>query len=538
MPRQVMDVQFTEIMSNATNDGASFPDGEWIELHNTGATDFDLMGWTIIDGLGNVTHLDPGSLVFNSSQGSTMIKAGERRLVEFTSHTQLWDDYNHLFLSEPSGQIVDTAFYTTDYGEDVALIRGEQTTDPWSPAPWKTPGQPEPGSAPSSGTIQFSEILPDAVGADNQMWPLGEWLELHNYGTTDVDVGGWKLQAPSRSLTLHQYNMPLQSTSVIPAGDVALIALNGTSSFYLKHTSADSIGLMDMAGATVDTIAWSSTIEGESLIAPNSTHAGVGPAQAQATGDWIQSAWATPGELNPIWPAYNGPNSLNMTEIHPYCNDDSLTPTEDWVELLNTGTAPVNLSRWSVLNADGERRFIRNGTLWSQNTTTPSITVETDERAVLLLDKWMISGLGDTIDLLNPDGESVDYAMWSIVTDCQTLVPGNTTQDEWRHSLWPTPGQAEPDIANFASPEDIRFTRFMPDGSTSISSNLEFIEISNQGSKLAVLNGWTMRSTSGAGVEYDTTITNMMIQPESSVVITNDADALGIYEDGDRKSVV
>ena len=532
MPRQVMEIQFTEIMSNATSDGSSFPDGEWIELHNSGTMDFDLMGWSIIDGLGNITHLDPGSLVFNSTQGSTMINAGERRLVEFTFDTQLWDDYNHLFLRDPSGQIVDTALYTTDYGEDIALVRGEQTTDPWSPAPWKTPGQPEPGSTPSSGTIQFSEILPDAVGADNQMWPLGEWLELHNYGTIDVDVGGWKLQAPSRSLTLHEYNMPLQSTSVIPAGDVALIALNGTSSFYLKHTSADSIGLMDMAGATVDTIAWSSTIEGESLIAPNSSHAGVGPDNAQATGDWIQSAWATPGELNPTWPAYSGPTSLNMTEIHPYCNDDSLTPTEDWVEFLNSGNDPVNLSRWSVLNADGERRFIRNGSLWSATSSAPSMTLDADERAVFLLDKWMLSGLGDSIDLLNPDGDSVDNAMWSIVTDCQTLVPGNTTQDEWRHSLWPTPGEEEPDIANFASPDEIRFTRFMPDGSTSISSNLEFIEISNTGTKLAVLNGWTMRSTSGAGVEYDTTITSMMIQPQSSVVLTNDADALGVYEDG------
>ena len=61
-----------------------------------------------------------------------------------------------------------------------------------------------------------------------------------------------------------------------------------------------------MAGATVDTISWSSTAEGESLIPPNSTHAGVGPAGAMNTGDWKQSAWATPGELNPVWPAYSG----------------------------------------------------------------------------------------------------------------------------------------------------------------------------------------------------------------------------------------
>ncbi|MGB1485407.1 MAG: lamin tail domain-containing protein, partial [Poseidonia sp.] len=275
MPRQIGDVQMTEILSNATNDGAAFPDGEWIELHNTGSGSIDLMGWSIMDGLGNLTFLDPGTLVFNATQGSTVIDPDGRRLVQFTSHTELWDNYNHLFLRDITEQIIDTADYTTDYGEDMALIRGSNPADSWTPAAWKTPGQPEPGSVPSATTVRFSEILPDAVGSDSQMWPNGEWIELHNYGTADVDLAGWKLQAASRSLTLHEFNMPFQDTTMVRAGDAVLIALNGTSSFYLKHTSSDSIGLVDAAGAAVDTIAWSDTVEGESLVAPNSTHAGV-----------------------------------------------------------------------------------------------------------------------------------------------------------------------------------------------------------------------------------------------------------------------
>ena len=92
-----------------------------------------------------------------------------------------------------------------------------------------------------------------------------------------------------------------------------LIALNGTSSFYLKHTAPDSIGLVDAAGSSVDTIAWAETVEGESLLAPNSTHAGVGPNASNATGNWIQSAWATPGEVNPVWAAYE---RFNLTCHH------------------------------------------------------------------------------------------------------------------------------------------------------------------------------------------------------------------------------
>ena len=144
MSRQVGDVEMTELLPNATNDGDAFPDGEWIELHNTGTGSIDLMGWSIMDGMGNLTFLDPGTLVFNASQGSTVIDPDERRLVQFTSDTELWDNYNHVFLRDITGQIIDTADYNTDYGEDQALIRGSNPADSWTPAAWKTPVSPSP----------------------------------------------------------------------------------------------------------------------------------------------------------------------------------------------------------------------------------------------------------------------------------------------------------------------------------------------------------------------------------------------------------
>ena len=532
MPRQVFDVEFSELMTNATNDGSAFPDGEWVELHNTGNNSVDLFGWSILDGMGNVTHIDPGTLVFNNSQGASVIDPGERRLVQFTSHTQLWDNHNHLFLRDVANQIVDTAVYDTDYGEDVALIRANQPTDPWTPAPWKTPGQPEPGTVPSVSTVRFSEVFPDGEGADNQAWPAGEWLELHNYGTADVDLTGWKLQAASRSLTLHEHNMPLQSSPVLPAGEVVLVALNGTSSFYLKHTAPDSIGLVDASGSTVDTITWTSTVEGESLVAPNSTHAGVGPNASAATGDWILAAWATPGIVNPSWPAYSGPSTLRVTEVLPYCNDDSIEPTEDWVEVHNTGTDSLNISRWSVLNAEGDRRFLRLNDLWSEANTTAKVELQHDERAVFLMDEWMLSGLGDGFTLLDPDGTPVDSSSWTVVTDCQTLMPGEAPSDGWTHTLWPTPGQPEPDPTLFAGPEDLLFTRFMPSASTPGSADMEFIEITNLGEKLAVLNGWTLRSTTGMTSSYNASIVSLMIQPQSAVMLANDAEALVGHVEG------
>ena len=526
-PRLADDLRFSELLPNATTDGAAYPDGEWIELFNNGTVDVDLSGWSIIDGLGNVTYLDPGSLVFNQSQGSTVIAAGERRLVQFNSETELWDNHNHLFLRNGVETVVDTATYVTDYGENRSLLRSSNPIDPWIPSTWNTPGQPEPGTMPSSTTVRFSEIMPDGVGADNQAWPLGEWLELENHGNTTVDLAGWRLQAASRSLTLHEHNMPLQDTTMVLGGEAVLIALNGTSSFYLKHTTPDAIGLIDPDGAVVDTVGWSTTVEGESLLAPNSTHAGVGLNASTAQGDWRQSAWPTPGRVNPEWPAHSGPNHLTITEVLPYCNDDSISPHEDWIEIHNTGEETVNLSRWSVQNHDGDRRFIREGGLWNSNSTN----LEPEQRAVFTMEAWIISGLGDRVHLLHPDGGVVDFAAWTVVTDCQTLVREHNGSS-WVHSLWPTPGEAEPEPSTLAGPDDLRFARFMPASSTSVSSDLEFIELHNTGTLQAMLNGWKIRSITGIDSVYEATISDLNIPPGQSVVLTNDVTGLGVYETG------
>ena len=67
-------------------------------------------------------------------------------------------------------------------------------------------------------------------------------------GNDEVDVAGWRFTAAGRTLILHQYNMPMKSDAVLQAGETVLIALNGTSQFYMKHTTPDQIFLYDGNG--------------------------------------------------------------------------------------------------------------------------------------------------------------------------------------------------------------------------------------------------------------------------------------------------
>ena len=42
-----------------------------------------------------------------------------------------------------------------------------------------------------SGDVCLSETMPNPNGADTATWPNGEWFEIINAGTTNVDVSGW-----------------------------------------------------------------------------------------------------------------------------------------------------------------------------------------------------------------------------------------------------------------------------------------------------------------------------------------------------------
>ena len=528
-------IQFAEILSNSSSDGDAFPDGEWIELFNSGTSSIDLSGWSIIDGMGNVTFLDPGSLVFNQSQGSTNIDAGERRLVQFEGDTELWDYYNQIMLRDATGAIVDSAWYTTNYGQNISWIPPEVESDPWVPSAWMTPGQPDMGETPSTGVVIFTEIFTDPVGSDTQQWPLGEWVEIYNNGTSALDVGGWKMQASGRSLTLHQYNMPLQSTSIIQPGEVALIALNGTTSFYLKHTTPDSIVLKDLNGDIVDTVSWISSVQGESLVAPNSTHAGAGPdgTGASSGSDWIQSAWATPGEVNPTWPEYTGSDELVVTEILASCSDNSVNPSEDWIEVMNNGSQDLNLSRWRIDSNGGDRVFFRTTSMWNQSDN--SMILAPLERAVLMMEDDVFSDQGDSFDLSNPDGVLIDTLAWSLSSNCKTIGP-DTSQNSWKILLWPTPGYEEPDESLLAEAQDILFSRFMPQGSTTISSNTEFIEITNIGDSLAYMTDWTLTMVNSANEESIYTFGELSIPSNGSVILASDQGGISVYEDGTVES--
>ena len=494
-------IRISEVLVNSTIDGAPLPDGEWVEVHNQGNGDLDMQGWMIMDGMGNITQIDMMSLEHNQTQPGTSIVADGRRLIQFYPDNQLWDNYNHLMLIDIFGTVVSKAWWTSDPGLNVSLVEPQNLLQPWQPAAWPTPGQPEPGTTIVTGDVVFNEIYPDAVGNDTSSWPNGEWIEIMNAGNNSVDIANWHFTSGSRNFNINVIQLPFKSDTILQPGEIALVAINGSQGFYLKNTNPDTIELRDSSNQIISTITYNSSTEGESNWFWN--------------GDWSQAPWPTPGQPNPSTSPYTGDHTITITEILAHCSDDSILPSDDWVEVMNDGSNMIDLKGWRMLSDDGDLFHMRDDRVWN----TSSSIIAPGERMVFTTPNWFISGLGASVTIEDPDGVYVDSVTWDITTDCVTMDANGSTLP------WPTPGEPEPDTDDFAGPDDLIFSRFMFE-EKSQSTNDEFFEITNTGNLPAILNGWQIVKTTTGGVSFNGSFTSLVIQAGESVVVSPDASAV------------
>lgn len=124
------------------------------------------------------------------------------------------------------------------------------------------------GSGGDGGGIVVNELMPNPAAVTDD---VGEWLEVYNWGSASVDLQGWTLA--SNNDAAHT----ISASVVVPAGGYAVLARSGdaganggVSAAYAYGTaltlanSADWLALRDPAGATVDSVGWSSVPTGAS----------------------------------------------------------------------------------------------------------------------------------------------------------------------------------------------------------------------------------------------------------------------------------
>ena len=157
-----------------------------------------------------------------------------------------------------------------------------------------------------------------------------------------------------------------------------------------------------------------------------------------------------------------------MTEYSGWC-DESGNNYDDWIEIFNNGTTPINLSRWR-LDTDNQRFFITNIAKVNQSNqygidvdySLPTI-LNPGDYTLISLPRSLLMPI-DNLNLYNPDGVLISSAN----THGEGLTPNTCDSwisedgENWFAAAYPTPGEANILATDFAVAQDIIITRVSP----------------------------------------------------------------------------
>lgn len=461
-------------------------DGEWIELYNTGSEPVNLRDWVIAD-LGRERYtiktdlwIGPGLYLVLARNGDFSANGGVLAHHVYTG-LALGNQQDALLLIAPDGNEVDRVVWGGDSGlkpragmslerhlpADPSVWEVATTSwpssagdlgspgDPYRPAPTSTPSPPAvPPLQPGQRTIWISEFLadPKAVSDSN-----GEWIELYNSGSETVNLRGWVLT------DLGGERHTISADLLIAPGAYVLLARNGDAATnggvtadYLYQgfslaNNEDEIMLLAPDGSEIDRVLWGGD-SGLAIKAGKSlerTTFAADAAWALATTAWPNSA----GDLGTPRAAYvPGATPLPTTTATPTPGPWPVATTaaalvidevlyrgsdQEFVALLNLGATPIDLTGWSVGDAQRARSsegmlalpsgyllgpgetfvIARDGAAFrnrwgraahAESSASDPDTPDLARRRDLATGSFTLSDSGDEVVLLNPAGELVD----------------------------------------------------------------------------------------------------------------------------------
>ena len=142
--------------------------------------------------------------------------------------------------------------------------------------------------------------------------------------------------------------------------------------------------------------------------------------------------------------------------------------------------------------------------------------LEAGDSVVLNLDDNILTNQGETIVLMDPNGNAIQTLTWDTSTDCETSNHGmggrNTT------NTVADPRSENPLIHSYDGSMTIKFTRVMP-AEASFGRNNDWFEITNTGETWVDLGGWTVARLTSDSTQSSLMV-NYILEPGQSIVIS------------------
>ena len=257
------------------------------------------------------------------------------------------------------------------------------------------------GTASGSQTQQQSIVINEIESDDPEKG--SDWVEITNIGTEAVNISGWYLTDDKGAERKTE-----GKTTALPEGTVLkpgeFLVLEETVNFDFGFGKADTAILYNESGEQMDSYAYTSVAEGTWSRQQDGSFA-----DAKATKG---AANATPSASKPTTPETK--SSLVLNEIN--------SSPDDWVELMNTGAEPLDISGYELRdNSDDHRwRFPDNSTIKAGEllvVDAKSSGLVYDDQSKKFTENTFESaigiGSGDSIRLYDKEGKLLDEYSWT-----------------------------------------------------------------------------------------------------------------------------
>lgn len=364
-------------------DKASGYEPDQVEIYNTGTEPVVLNGWEVADDK-NREPLPDG----------IVIEAGKFFVLLNGTHFSFGLGKGDAFwLYDASGALVDGYAYENT-APLMTWARCIDGTGDWAWATVVTPGQANvcaPLETP--GSVVLNEI--DSQPAD--------WVELYNPGSVDFDLGGFEIRDNS-----DDHRWQFAAGTAITGGGFLVVGETTTGRVYDDKTQtwniglfpeaigiggADEIRLYNPAGELIDRSgAWTS-------------HAAIDGDMAAAT---LARCVDGEGEFMLAHPTPGAPN--NCVALPVVINEvESNGDASDWVEIMNIGAEPVDISGWTLIDNDPVGHAAETTPLAAGTVLAPGAFYVFDQP------RDFVFGLGggDTATVRNAAGVTVAEYTWT-----------------------------------------------------------------------------------------------------------------------------
>ncbi len=350
--------------------------GEWIELYNAGDQETNLVGWTLSDDVHDRVVLPsidiaPGQYVVLAHDADTFANGGASPRFVYGNSIVLNEKNDRLILRDASATERDRVDWSTGFTvpEGASMSLSDPNVDNNIGANWcaavsvmrrgdlGSPGAPN-RCTPSTTHLVITEIMQNPkLTADDR----GEFFEVYNPDDQPVDMNGFTVKDDDYD------SFTVTSSVVVAAKGYAVFASKPTGNGGLKpdysygsgmflQNDTDELVIADRDLVQIDRVRWDNgktfpDPDGASMsLSDPSLDNSVGANWCESTVPWAAGDRGSPGAAS--WCLAPDQQPIVITEVMFDPEASSTERNGEWFEVANLGTAPVDMSGWTIVGGD------------------------------------------------------------------------------------------------------------------------------------------------------------------------------------------